>query len=232
MSSKKEEQRRIKEEKQAAAAQKEKVGGLLTKIALGILVPLVVGVLLFGFFSGQQAVPPSAVVETDHVRGNSEAAITLTVYADFQCPACGEETRTMARAWPRISDKVRLVFRHYPLDMHNHAFPAARVAEAAGRQNKFWEMHDILYANQVLWSSVDDPLPLFDGYAMELGLNIDQLHADMELSDIRDKIIADQRGGTRAGVIGTPTLFLNGRQIATPRSPTELISKIEEAAAE
>ena len=184
-----------------------------TKVAAGILIPLVIGVLLYGLFGGQQAVPPSAVVANDHIRGNPEAATTITVYADFQCPACGEETQVMGRAWPRISDKVRLVFRHYPLDVHNHAFPAARYAEAAGKQDRFWEMHDALYANQALWSNVADPLPLFDGYAMELGLNIEQLHADMESPEVRDKILADQRGGTRAGVLGTPTLFINGRLV-------------------
>jgi protein-disulfide isomerase len=227
MSAKKEAQRRIKEEKQAAAASKARASGLALKIAAGILVPLVIGVLLYGLF-GQQASPPGAVTESDHVRGNPDAAATLTVYADFQCPACGDETELMARTWPRISDRVRLVFRHYPLDVHNHAFPAARYAEAAGRQDRFWEMHDMLYANQTLWSNVADPLPLFDGYATQLGLNVEQLHADMESTEIRDKVLADQRGGARAGVLGTPTLFLNGKQIPTPRSSAELISKIDE----
>jgi protein-disulfide isomerase len=229
MSNKKEEQRRIKEEKQAAALQKQKFSGVLWKGVAAILIPLVVGVLLYGFFSGPQAAPPSAVVASDHVRGDINSPVTLTVYADFQCPACVEETAIVARAWPRLRDKTRLVFRHYPLDVHNHAFLAARYAEAAGLQDLFWEMHDVLYDNQTLWSAVDDPIALFDGYAMQLGLDVSQLHIDLESPAIRDKILADQRGGTRAGVRGTPTLFLNGRQVTTPRSAAELIGMVEAA---
>lgn len=232
MSSKKDEQRRIKEEKQAAAVRKSKLGSLLAKVAAGILIPLVVGVLLYGFFNNGQAVPPGAVGEADHVRGNAAAAITVTVYADFQCPACREETNLIARAWPRISDKVALVFRHYPLDTHNHAFTAARYAEAAAKQGRFWEMHDMLYADQALWSVVEDPLPFFDDYATRLSLNVEQLHADMELPEVRAKIVADQRGGTRARVVGTPTMFINGRPIPNPGSPADLIAAIEKAAAD
>ena len=232
MSSKKEEQRRIKEEKQATATRKHKVAALLTKVAAGILIPLVAGVLLYGLFSNGEAVPPGAVVEADHLRGNVAAAVTVTVYADFQCPACREETDLVARAWPRIRDKVAFVFRHYPLDTHNHAFTAARYAEAAARQGRFWEMHDMLYAEQALWSVVDDPLTYFDGYATTLALNLEQLHADMELPEVRAKILADQRGGISARVMATPTMFVNGRQIPTPRSPAELIAAVENAEAE
>jgi len=231
MSTKKDEQRRIKEEKHAAELRKSKLGSLLAKVAACILIPLVVGVVLYGFFTNGQAVPPGAVGEADHVRGNAAAAVTVTVYADFQCPACREETNLVARAWPRIREKVAFVFRHYPLDIHNHAFTAARYAEAAAKQGKFWEMHDILYADQALWSAVDDPLPFFDGYATQLSLNVEQLHADMDLPEVRAKILADQRGGTRARVLGTPTIFINGRPIPNPATPADLIAAIDKAAA-
>lgn len=231
MSTKKAEQRRIKEEKQAAAQRREKASGMATKIALGILIPLVVIVLLYGLFSGSTAPPPDQVSESDHVRGNADAAVTLTVYADFQCPACLNETEIVARAWNQISGKSRLVFRHYPLDTHRHAFLAARYAEAAGRQDRFWEMHDVLFGNQPLWESVNDATELFDGYASQLGLNMDQLHADIEDQAIVDKIVADQRGGTRAGVRSTPSLFLNGRLLSNnPRSATELVELVNRAA--
>ena len=232
MSAKKEEQRRIKQEKQASAERQRKLLSLLAKAAAVVLIPLIAAVLLYGFFSNGPAVPPGAVAETDHVRGDPAAKVTITVYADFQCPACSEETITMARAWPRINDRVALVFRHYPLDTHNHAFTAARYAEAAGRQGRFWEMHDMLYAEQGLWAALGDPLPQFDGYARQLGLDVDKLHADMELPEVRAKILGDQRGGVRAGVRGTPTLFVNGRQVPTPRSPTELIALVDKALAE
>lgn len=231
MSTKKAEQRRIKEEKQAAAQRSRKLSGVATKITLGILIPLVVIVLLYGLFSGSTAVAPDQVSESDHVRGDPNAPVTLTVYADFQCPACVNETEIIARAWREISDNAKLVFRHYPLDTHRHAFLAARYAEAAGRQNKFWEMHDMLFGNQPLWEGAGDVTQLFDGYASQLGLDLEQLHADLEDKAINDKIVADQRGGTRAGVRSTPSLFINGRLISNnPRSAGELVDLVDRAA--
>src|SRR5690606_20360416 len=134
-----------------------------TKIILGILVPLVVVVLLYGLFSSPAAVPPEQISELDHVRGDANAPVTLTVYADFQCPACLSEADIISRAWRQISSNTRLVFRHYPLDIHRHAFTAARYAEAAGRQQRFWEMHDLLFGNQALWQGETDVTALFDG---------------------------------------------------------------------
>jgi protein-disulfide isomerase len=232
MSSKKEEQRRKKLEKQASAAQKQKLTTLVTKVALGILVPLVVGVLLYGLFAGQPALPPDAVGASDHVKGELTAPVTLTVYGDFQCPACREEADVMARAWPRIADKAKLVFRHYPLDTHAHAFLAARYAEAAGRQQRFWEFYDVLYANQGIWEGVDEPTALFESYAKELALDLTQLRSDLNDAALRDKILADQRGGTQAGVRSTPALYINGRAAPAPRAPSELIALVEKAAKE
>lgn len=231
MSTKKDEQRRVKEEKRRAGQRREKLSGMAMKIALGILIPLVVVVLLYGLFSGPVAAPPDEVSELDHVRGDPNAPVTLAVYADFQCPACLTETDIMSRAWGQISGKAKLVFRHYPLDNHRHAFTAARYAEAAARQDMFWEMHDMLFGNQQLWEGVAEVEEIFDGYATQLGLNLEQLHADMEDTAIRDKIVSDQRGGTRAGVRSTPSIFINGRLLSTnPRSATELVALVDRAA--
>ena len=105
------------------------------------------------------------------------------------------EFQLIARTWPRIRDDVKLVFRHFPLDTHRFSFQASRYAEAAGRQGRFWEMHDLLFANQQAWSPMNDPAPLFEEYAAQLGLDIDQLRADIELPEVRAKIVADQQGG-------------------------------------
>jgi protein-disulfide isomerase len=229
MSSRNEEKRKHKEELRAAAIRKQKWSGVLLKGGLVLLVPLVFFVLLQGLFDGAQSLPPDVVSEADHVRGNPDAALTLTVYADFQCPACLTETEVISRAWPQISDKVKVVFRHYPLDIHRHAFLAARYAEAAGRQDKFWEMHDVLYGNQTLWSGVEDPTAIFDGYARDVGLEVEQLKADIDLAEVRNKIVADQRGGIRAGVRGTPSLFFNGRLVSNPRSANDLVARVNKA---
>ena len=223
---KKAEQRRIKAEKQAAARQRAAVMGLVWKVGGLLLVVLSLVVLAQGLFFGAQTPPPGEVAVTDHVRGDSAAPVTLTVYADFQCPACRTESNLIARAWPRIEDRVQLVFRHYPLDSHRHAFLAARYAEAAARQDAFWGMHDLLFGNQALWSRATNAQALFDDYARELGLDLEQLRADVDSAAVRDKILAEQRGGTRAGVRSTPSLFLNGRLIANPTTAPELVALV------
>lgn len=229
MSARKEERRKNKEAKQAEAIRKQKWNGMLVKGGLLLLIPLVLYVFLQGLFTSTPSLPPDVVGESDHVRGNPDADLTLTVYADFQCPACLTETEVIDRAWPQIRDKVKLVFRHYPLDIHRHAFLAARYAEAAGRQGKFWELHDVLYGNQALWSVVDDPTEMFDGFATDLGLDMDQLKTDIDSADVRNKIFADQRGGTRAGVRATPSLYFNGRLVSNPQSASDLVARVNKA---
>ena len=232
MSSKKEEKRKHKEEKQAEAVRREKRNSMLLKVGLVLLIPLVLYVFLQGLITNTPVLPPDVVGAADHVRGNPEAKLTLTVYADFECPACMTETQVIERAWPQISDKVKLVFRHYPLDIHRHAFLAARYAEAAGRQGKFWELHDVFYATQTLWTEMEDPTGLFDGYAKDAGLDLDQLKADIDLPEIRNKIQADQRGGNRSGVRATPSLFFNGRLVSNPQSAGDLVARVNKALAE
>lgn len=229
MSSKKEEQRRIREEKQAQAQRRDKLTGVVWKAALVVLLPLVVFVLYQGLRSNAQLPSPAEVAANDNVLGPADAPVTLTLYADFQCPSCMEESRYIGRAWGQIADRTRLVFRHYPLDTHRNAFLAARYAEAAGRQGRFWEMHDVLYGNQALWSTSGEAGTLFEGYAGQLGLDLAQLRTDIDDPAVREKILADQRGGTRAGVRGTPTLFVNGRMVATPRSATEVVALVTRA---
>lgn len=227
----KDEKRRRREEKQQAARKREALRRGLFWTALVILVPLVLYVFYDGLFGGAPVYPPAEVAANDHVLGNREAPVTLTVYADFQCPACASEARLVASAWPRIQNQARLVFRHFPLDTHRHAFLAARYAEAAGRQDAFWPMHDRLFASQADWALLPDVRQVFDSYALELTLDIDRLHADLDAADLRAKILADQQGGVRAGVRGTPSFFVNGSLVPTPRSATELIDLVTRAAA-
>ena len=233
MSSKKEEQRKVKEVKQASSKRQEQLTGWLLKGGAGVLVLLVAIVFYQGLFLVPQSPPPGQVAVADHVRGNTDAAHTLTVYADFQCPACMTETNLIARAWPQIGERTKLVFRHYPLDTHRHSFIAARYAEAAARQDAFWPMHDILYANQAVWSGVEEATGMFDSYATDLGLDVMQLKLDVELPEVREKILGDQRGGTRAGVRSTPTLFIDGRQVLrNPGSVSEMVSLLANASKE
>jgi protein-disulfide isomerase len=231
MSSKKAEQRKIREEKQAAGQRREKLTGWLLKGGVAVLLLLAAVVFYEGLVLAPESPPPGQIAETDHVRGNTDVAHTLTVYADFQCPACAKEFDLITRAWPQLRDKTRLVFRHYPLDTHRHSFLAARYAEAAAKQDAFWPMHDILFGNQAFWSTVEDATELFDGYASQLGLDVMRLKQDVELPEVRAKVLADQRGGTSAGVRSTPTLFINGRMLLrNPGTVGELVKLVDDAA--
>lgn len=231
MSSRKAEQRRIKEEKQAAGQRREKLTGWLLKGGAAVVLLLAAIVFYDGLFLTPKSAPPGQITETDHMRGNADAPHTLTVYADFQCPACANEMSLITRAWPQIRDRTKLVFRYYPLDTHAHSFLAARYAEAASRQDGFWQMHDMLFANQALWSGVEDPTPLFDGYAREVGLDVMKLKQDIELPDVRAKVLADQRGGTAAGVRSTPTLFVDGRMaLRSPGTVNDIVRLVDDAA--
>lgn len=223
---KREQQKLIREQKQKAAEQKSVRQKNVSRLALVILLPLLLIGVLYGLLGQGTTYPPDQVAATDHVKGNLDGTI-LMVYADFQCPACATEHQVVTMAWPRIQDKVQLVFRHYPLTAtHRFAWTAALYAEAAGQQGKFWEMYDQLFANQAYWSTLSEVEAEFDGYLEQLGLDIAQAHADMRSDAVIQKVRNDQRGGTAAGVRGTPTLFVDGRLTPVPQNPADLIALV------
>jgi protein-disulfide isomerase len=141
----------------------------------------------------------------DHVRGPAAAPLVV-VYADYECPFCAQlHARLRARGEP-----VRMAFRHFPVrSKHPRAWPAACAAEAAGRQGAFWAMHDALYA---------DPARLEDPHlwarAEALGLDLDRFEADRRSGEVAARVRADFAGGVRAGVMATPTAFLEGEVLA------------------
>jgi len=157
-----------------------------------------------------------------YTRGMPTARITVEEFSDFQCPACGGLEPGLRRVMRDYEGRgVRLVFRNYPLQMHKYAFLAARAAEAAGQQGKFWEMHDTLYDNQKEWSDAMEPRVQFDAYATRLGLDVERFKADMARQDLADRITADLLRGNSLGVKGTPTLYLNGREMVPGKLVTE-----------
>jgi protein-disulfide isomerase len=109
--------------------------------------------------------------------------------------------------------KLRIVFRHFPLDGHKHAREAAHFAEAAGLQGKFWELHEMIYKHRENWTNLDDVTPIFSGYAAQLGLDVARLRKDVQSDAVRDRVTRDQQLGTSRGVSATPTIFLNGKQV-------------------
>src|SRR5436309_9819075 len=138
--------------------------------------------------------------ESMHIRGNPDAPATLEEFADFQCPPCSNFAGFAEELLKQYDSRLRIVFRNFPLPGHEHAREAALVAEAAGLQGHFWEMHDLLYREQAVWSNADDVRELFDSYAGMIGLNLDQFKKDMEGEKAKARVDSDNRRGDSLGV--------------------------------
>ncbi|HEX8708591.1 MAG TPA: thioredoxin domain-containing protein [Pyrinomonadaceae bacterium] len=160
----------------------------------------------------QVSVPPGA--DPPRVRGAAAAKVTIEEFGDYQCPPCGLLFHDLKSVEKEYGDQLRLVFRHNPLpSIHKHALVAARAAEAAGLQDRFWEMHDLIYENQLKWTTAEDVRPIFIQYARDLGLDADRFTRDLDNPEVGARVAADLRRGQAMGVEGTPTLFVNGRQL-------------------
>jgi len=152
---------------------------------------------------------------TSHVEGTSPEGVTLVEYGDYECPVCETFYPTVKQVAQKYNDKVVFQFRNLPLtSIHPNAFAAARAAEAAGLQNKYWEMHDILYENQNAWVSTTDPLPNFESYARSIGLNITKFDTDYASDAVNGAINADLNAFNATGdEMATPTFYLDGKKV-------------------
>ena len=149
------------------------------------------------------AVPVRAV---DHVLGPEQALVTIVEYGDFECPNCKQAVPAVKLLVERFAGRVRLVFRHFPLeDVHPHALLAAQAAEAAGGQGKFWPMHDLLFENQRHLK-----LPQLRSYAEHLELDIARYTGEMDDEVYLQRIREHIAGGVKSGARGTPSVFING----------------------
>ena len=147
--------------------------------------------------------------ESMHIRGNPDAMVTLEEFADFQCPPCGTFASFGEELLKEYDSRLRIVFRNFPLPGHEHARDAALAAEAAGLQSRFWEMHDVLYREQAVWSKAPNARELFESYAGTIGLNLDQFRKDMDGEKTRERVDSDQALGDSLGIKLTPTLIIN-----------------------
>ena len=137
--------------------------------------------------------------------------VILEEYGDYQCPPCGQLHPELKRLEHEYGDQLQVVFRHFPLTtIHKNAMAAAHAAEAARNQGKFWDMHDLLYRNQVEWAESADAKTIFVSYAQRLNLNLNQFNSDVGSNLINQRITADLQRGASMRVTGTPTVFLDG----------------------
>lgn len=192
------------------------------------------GILLF---KGNKANAPStssAAKPTQHVEGKDTSGVVLVEYGDYQCPFCGQYYPIVKEVQQKYNDQITFQFRNLPLlQIHQNAFAAARAAEAASLQGKFWEMHDILYTNQDAWSTNSNPLSVFTQYATQIGVkDIDKFKKDFASSAVNDTINADIQEFNKTGQeLSTPTFFLDGKKI-TPKSVDEFSKLIDTAIAD
>ena len=210
-------------------------------IGIIVLVAAIIGgaVLLSG--SDEE----TAGAASNNFYGKEDASVVITEYGDFECPACAQFFPVVDTVKQQFEDRVKLEFKHFPLvQIHPNAIAAHRAAEAAAKQGQFWEMHDLLYERQPSWAaqstgaggfSNTNAAEPFEGYAQELGLDVEQFKADVASSETIGTVNADIAEGRALGAESTPTFLLNGEiiddlnSLATVEGFTALI---EEALAE
>lgn len=155
---------------------------------------------------------PSA--DPPHALGNPTAPVTLEEFGDFQCPPCGMFHPVLKTMEREFGQNLRVIFREFPLvPSHAHALSAARAAEAAGLQGKFWEMHNLLFENQKAWADAFDVRPIFEAYATNIGLDLEKFRRDLGSETVERRIFLDGKRAHALGVKGTPAVFLNGREL-------------------
>lgn len=187
----------------------------LIVVAFG-LIAAAAGVVLY-----QANKTPTLRANTDSTgplpaRGADRAPVTIEEFGDFQCPPCGRLSEPLNQIKHDFAGKVRLIFREFPLPVHPNALPAAYAAEAAALQKRFWEMHDILYREQEIWSRPAVPDGLFVGYAKTIGLDPERFRRDMQSEIVKERVAADQKRAEKLGVSVTPTVFVNGKSLNGP----------------
>lgn len=197
-----------------------------------IIISLVMVVLIGGSVWYSSRVSESyneGVQELIHIKGNPEATVTLVKYSDFQCPACAQFASVVSDVMAAYGDQIAFEYKHFPLiQIHPHAESAARAAEAAGQQGKFYEFHDLLFANQEEWSRSATPGTFFVRYAEALELDMQLFSRHQRSSLIRDKVRAQLMEARNLGLTSTPTFFLNGERMIIQTYP-DFIEQIERA---
>lgn len=166
--------------------------------------------------------------QADQFVGQIDSQVVLVEYGDYQCPACAAYHSVVKQVIDEYEDRILFVYRHFPLPQHRNAKMASYASEAAGVQEKFWEMHDFLYDNQSRWTTLSPSnfQSYLNDYAEEIGLDVEKFVADMSNESIKLKVNSDLVGGQKIGVRGTPSFFLNNEQIF-PRSYEEIKNLID-----
>jgi protein-disulfide isomerase len=160
--------------------------------------------------------PPGA--QPAHEQGSPNAVVTIEEFADYQCPQCALAHPIMNEIKAMYGTRIRFIFREYPLDIkaHDKSYDAAVAAEAAGLQGKFWEMQNMLFANQQAWTDNSNYKQMWRDYAQRIGLDVTKWENDIIGMAARGRVEEDKKRGKALGITGTPTIFLNGASLDLP----------------
>lgn len=195
----------------------------------GIIIAIVVvfsGIVLLTGRNSNSA-PTASVPPTNHITGKVNSKVTLVEYGDYQCPPCGLYEPIVEQVLTKYGDRIAFQFRNLPISqIHQNAVAAARAAEAAANQNKFWEMHNLIYQSQSNWKDSTTAATIFANYAAQLGLNVNQFKKDVASTAVNDRINADLAEFKKTGFEkATPTFILNGKKV-TPDPTVDGFSKV------
>jgi protein-disulfide isomerase len=164
--------------------------------------------------------------DRDHIQGPADAAVTLVEYGDYECPYCGAAYPIVKELQARMGDRLRFVFRNFPITTsHPHAEQAAEAAEAGAAQGRFWEMHDLLYENQTQLRDQD-----LHAYAEQLGIDVERFDKDLAEHVHAPRVREDFMSGVRSGVNGTPSFYVNGARHDDSYDFETLLAALERAA--
>lgn len=161
--------------------------------------------------------------------GGPTATVTIEEFADFQCGMCAQKHPMTKEIISAYGTRIKFVFRNYPLAMHDKAYAAAVAAEAAGIQNKFWDMQSQLFTNQQSWASSSDFPKLLTDYAQKIGLDVEKFKNDMAGLQAKQRVDADMARGRALGVGSTPSFFINGKAIPFEQTDVTTLRQIIDA---
>jgi len=158
-----------------------------------------------------------AIRANDWVMGNPQAKVTLIEYLDFECEACGAYYPIVSQIKEEYKNDIRFVVRYFPLTGHRNSKTAAYAVEAAGKQGKFWELHDVLFSKQKEWGEQRvTNQDQFEKYAIEAGVNLEQWRQDVKSEAVIKRVDDSFKEAQTLGLQGTPSFFLNGRELDPP----------------